>query len=62
MKVVVKIYEVNIDGNAWEIPDKEINSRPALQGEDGLFVDKRQYSQEQFGLFEVYGVNHADIP
>ncbi len=36
-----KICEVNIDGNAWEIPDKEINSRPALQGADGLFVDKR---------------------
>jgi hypothetical protein len=57
-----KIDKVDIDGDAWKIPDEEIDGRPALQGKDGLPIDQRQSPQEQFCLSEVHGIDHAVIP
>jgi hypothetical protein len=34
----------------------------ALQGKDSLPIDQRQNPQEQFGLSEVHGIDHAVIP
>ena len=34
---------------------------PALQGKDDLSIDQRQNPQEQFGLSEVNGIDHAVI-
>jgi len=55
------IASLVIDGDARKIPDEEIDGRPALQGKNGLPIDQRQNPQEQFGLSEVHGINHAVI-
>ena len=56
------IASLVIDGDARKFPDEEIDGRPAFQGKDGLPINQRQNPQEQFGLSEVRGIDHAVIP
>jgi hypothetical protein len=56
------IASLVIAGDAREIPDEEIDGRPAFQGKDGLPTDQRQNPQGQLGLSEVHGIDHGVIP
>ena len=57
-----EVHEVDINGDARKIPDEKIDSRPSLEGKGGFSVDQRNDPQEQFGLSEKYGIDHAGIP
>ena len=48
-----QIDQVDIDGKARQVPDKEVDGRSALQGEGGLPIGQGQDPQDQFRLAEV---------
>lgn len=55
-----QIDQVDIDGKAREVPDKEVDGRPALQGKDDLPIDQGQSPQKQLRLAEINIVHHWD--
>ena len=58
-----QISEVDIDRETWQVANKQVDCRTALEGEAGFFGDKRKDADQQSDLLSVdFSERHAGLP